>query len=1013
MTREQQLDRNRRAHQGVDDDLAPAEAPPKAVDPLWSAAGRARLQMKMMIGRADDPLERAADELASRLAGDGALWSATDAGERDGETLHRSAAVEDRLGGQAAEPDTASAIRSARGGGRPLPSALQESLGSALGVDLSPVRLHSGPSADRLNRSLDAAAFTYGTDIFFRGGGDPTAAGSRRLLAHELAHVAQQSGGHAVQRSIFSKKPKDPAEEARKQQEAEDRKKAKAQAKAQKVSDQQQKKAEKTKRKENRKASKEAEKGVDKENKAERKRGVAERKERMKEAEGTAQTGEVQRDLQRRFEAKLAEEEAYFQKLLGDGIAKPKAADLAYRRFWMDDGPDADPDLRAFRPTRQTAAERLLREVKEFRTENNVVSDSLENVALGQTLPSRVESVYEQYEFRIAELVKRGFKQTDAEEQAEFIWTVDNPKIAKERPPVGSALDLAAREEARERIKIRPPIVHKRTSKYDNVKQGKERWVNPVTDGVSGVGEQGSKVATFVQGEHDGTLGDAPVQAPGEAGQLQKLGAGGADLQAKISKAQDRVAKGQKSDPAYDPSTQKQVSDGVGSVLAIFNDITSGVSDIFSFIDQSKKAWQDPDSHSILAVTKTGVGHVNRALRMTTNAAKLAQAIDPGVASTIATFVPGLNIATSALTLTSNAISMANLAIRVNEVNTGLYDVRSRNDDPGQVDALVYPFLKLHASFSKQLEQSVWSTSKSIADLAVSIATIASGGGYGIPTAVQAGVNVVDMMHSLAHLIADNVIAAQVQKNRKDSLQNLEGSAEALLKTDPSAAVDAILTAAMKNKDEVALAFVRHYGIKPESINDKSLRDHRAAILKQIGEDADPKLFYQKWRDAFVSMKDTLAGVGKKYGSIDQLAKDREALDGKKRGCGWRFKMMFKRQRKLNRSIKKTSINTKDQFPVQGPAPDPQGNVQQSNFGFDLDDPTRTQQVEACAGKARLLVGATEQQRKVFESQVDAMDDDTIEAAAKDPRNSDDWQAFFAGVLEDRLFEGFRKTFAA
>lgn len=93
-------------------------------------------------------------------------------------------------------PELETAIRRARSGGQPLEGALREPMGTSLGWDFSEVRIHTGPDADRLNRRLGARAFTVGSDIFFRRGAyDPASSGGRELIAHELAHVVQQSTG--------------------------------------------------------------------------------------------------------------------------------------------------------------------------------------------------------------------------------------------------------------------------------------------------------------------------------------------------------------------------------------------------------------------------------------------------------------------------------------------------------------------------------------------------------------------------------------------------------------------------------------------------------------------------------------------------------------------------------------------------------------------------------------------------------------------------------------------------
>jgi hypothetical protein len=76
-------------------------------------------------------------------------------------------------------------------GGAPLPRPLRDRAESFFGADLSHVRLHTGASAARVNRELDARASTVGSDILLRDGGD---AADQRLLAHELAHAVQGAG---------------------------------------------------------------------------------------------------------------------------------------------------------------------------------------------------------------------------------------------------------------------------------------------------------------------------------------------------------------------------------------------------------------------------------------------------------------------------------------------------------------------------------------------------------------------------------------------------------------------------------------------------------------------------------------------------------------------------------------------------------------------------------------------------------------------------------------------------
>jgi hypothetical protein len=89
-------------------------------------------------------------------------------------------------------------VESLRGGGNPLPPSLRAYFEPRFGRDFSAVRTHTDPVADETSRALGARAYTFGTDIAFRAGAfAPSSEEGRTLLAHELTHVVQQTGGFA------------------------------------------------------------------------------------------------------------------------------------------------------------------------------------------------------------------------------------------------------------------------------------------------------------------------------------------------------------------------------------------------------------------------------------------------------------------------------------------------------------------------------------------------------------------------------------------------------------------------------------------------------------------------------------------------------------------------------------------------------------------------------------------------------------------------------------------------
>ena len=93
-------------------------------------------------------------------------------------------------------PMTASPNVVPSGGGQSLPSDALNFFGSRFGYDFSGVRIHADARAHEAARSVNAEAFTLGQNVVFEAGRyAPHSDSGRRLLAHELTHVVQQSGG--------------------------------------------------------------------------------------------------------------------------------------------------------------------------------------------------------------------------------------------------------------------------------------------------------------------------------------------------------------------------------------------------------------------------------------------------------------------------------------------------------------------------------------------------------------------------------------------------------------------------------------------------------------------------------------------------------------------------------------------------------------------------------------------------------------------------------------------------
>lgn len=108
-----------------------------------------------------------------------------------------------RDGGGDATAAEAAMVSSSLGGGAPLESGVRGRMESAFGHDFSHVRVHSGSTGASMSSSLGARAFTVGGDVAFAAGEyRPNTLIGDALIAHELAHVVQQSSGGGTSAAV-------------------------------------------------------------------------------------------------------------------------------------------------------------------------------------------------------------------------------------------------------------------------------------------------------------------------------------------------------------------------------------------------------------------------------------------------------------------------------------------------------------------------------------------------------------------------------------------------------------------------------------------------------------------------------------------------------------------------------------------------------------------------------------------------------------------------------------------
>ncbi len=194
-----------------------------------STSDAQRLRPKLVVGPANDPLEREADRVADAVvtsrempmsggASVGTYIQRVPCPGPDGEVPEE----EKQTAAPGAEPVP---VTNERGreeeptmqgisdrvlaaqatSGQPLPAAIRQDMGERMGADFSAVRVHTDSRAVELSRDLGAHAFTYGSHIFFnRGRFDPGSREGLHVLAHELTHTLQQNGQTIQRLSVSS-----------------------------------------------------------------------------------------------------------------------------------------------------------------------------------------------------------------------------------------------------------------------------------------------------------------------------------------------------------------------------------------------------------------------------------------------------------------------------------------------------------------------------------------------------------------------------------------------------------------------------------------------------------------------------------------------------------------------------------------------------------------------------------------------------------------------------------------
>jgi hypothetical protein len=156
-------------------------------------------QTKLLVGATDDPLEHEADRVADHVVSRPDAGGAASETTRDPAAAVRAKSVEAGDSGSVEAPEVVS--DAVRGSAERLDPALRTRFERRFAYDFGQVRVHRDGVAAQAAAAVGARAFTTGRDVVFGAGQyAPATPEGRRLIAHELTHVAQQGAAGVIRR---------------------------------------------------------------------------------------------------------------------------------------------------------------------------------------------------------------------------------------------------------------------------------------------------------------------------------------------------------------------------------------------------------------------------------------------------------------------------------------------------------------------------------------------------------------------------------------------------------------------------------------------------------------------------------------------------------------------------------------------------------------------------------------------------------------------------------------------
>ena len=788
-------------------------------------------------------------------------------------------------GDTAVAEDVGHQLAGGGGGGSPLDLETRTKFEGAYGVDLGNVRLHTGPEAAAMSESIQAEAFTHGSDVYFGPGRfQPGTPAGQHLLAHELAHVATESAGMAGENGIARKAS---ADLVRRWPWGKKRR-AKKQKRA-------------------------VERG-----------GRAAIAEQVAGGDDKSDTSAYE-DIQTRFKAQLDFEQQKVAEHKAAGKNDEEAEELAYADAWEDD--TVDPDLKKLAPMRKTRSEKHARKVDALTATmgaRNARDEQVDAAAASGTIVHKpIAKLIDKIETMTAEMaesaIKRktdhesakdggeDFKLKDADrdryyEKARSVATKRVLAKSDDKKWVGKyeALPKSIKDEAHDRSRKRIAALkllgedrsaqtgiaadHKAEGKSVSEKMGYVKKGNMVQSGLA----KGS--SSIIK------------QANKDAGR---------DTYSKALKGDVTVT----SQTTFSPEERAQGMLGeVSNGLKAVGGMVTGVHDFIKHIQLATTAGSaEQDPGAIIALITEGISNLQKPFAAAKAGMAAAKAFSGDQWLKVADKIPVMDIVSSSLGIVSDVVDLAGAVMQWASNRKGI--AAAKRDGRSE---LIEAILRLKMRSATFIGKAIKHLMDNALSLGSTIATIASGG---LAAPAKAAIKAVGYISSGGEFLFDRAqheaIARKTGASRKHYTERLTGSAEERFRNDAKVSVGGLVVAATGSDDEakkIARDVLSQYG----SFNfDDANFDARFVInqvLSRMTDQPDPETHIDMLRGALKTVKHKRREVLDTYHDAKQTrdVRNAKAVGGKKnRGPFYVLGQVLKNvsdRRRIERKMAQTNM---------------------------------------------------------------------------------------------------------